>query len=602
MIRPMEETLFYDIEVFKEDYILVFKRYDKSVHSILVNTTEGLHRIVNEYQLIGYNNYSYDDVIVGKMLAGAVTPMQVKIENDKIFDETRKREFAPHNIDSLDCFRQLTGGVALKKVQMNLGENIHECPIDFTIDRKLTEDELQLAIEYCCSDVDSTIDVFNLINKSRDSFYIKGALDELTGGWKKSSIGTNLSKFFGSIEKWWKPKIDENINELLPDELRYHFAKLTKPSTTPEEAQLTLDIWGNELEIGSGGAHSVHPKYCGVMLDNVILLDYASMYPNIMNKFKIIGKNAQTYLKWTFDRVAIKHTKPMEAEAMKLALNRFYGLLKYLGDKTKPWWKEPIAYDKHKALSVCLIGQQYLCYLSNELYKAGYDIVQLNTDGVAFIECERPITKHYKDVWKDCENTIGSFMKLEDDVFTKFIQKDVNNYIGYSEHEVSEKKDGIKAKGAFVKNYKGDNWSSTNKCGIVDLALVNYFIHGIPFSTTIYENRDNLILFQITTSINRKTFDYTMDNNGTVYHLHNRLFAVTRDDALTRLFKVKNLVQEAFEEVDDELNVKTTNFPKLPSRFIICNDALRDVSIPDLDLNYYLYLAEDRLQKFIKRG
>ena len=74
-----KEQLFYDIEVFRFDSLVVCKRKDGSIAGIYWNNRdrktqeepsgfEGIPDLVRDRTLIGYNNYHYDDDIVSLMM------------------------------------------------------------------------------------------------------------------------------------------------------------------------------------------------------------------------------------------------------------------------------------------------------------------------------------------------------------------------------------------------------------------------------------------------------------------------------------------------------------------------------------------------------
>lgn len=79
-----------------------------------------------------------------------------------------------------------------------MGRMILESSIDFTIDRKLTDEELQEVIEYCCYDVDTTIDVYKI--REYNYFNVKERLVRMLP-----------EKFHGKAMKWNTTTISANI-------------------------------------------------------------------------------------------------------------------------------------------------------------------------------------------------------------------------------------------------------------------------------------------------------------------------------------------------------------------------------------------------------
>ena len=59
-----EEYLFYDIEVFSHDALVVFKDINKKLIKVFHNDFIGLVEFIKDKILVGFNNYWYDDKIL----------------------------------------------------------------------------------------------------------------------------------------------------------------------------------------------------------------------------------------------------------------------------------------------------------------------------------------------------------------------------------------------------------------------------------------------------------------------------------------------------------------------------------------------------------
>ncbi|MFH5500938.1 hypothetical protein ACHI3A_16905, partial [Listeria monocytogenes] len=90
----MNNLLFYDIEVFQEDTLVVFKDIDKKIVKLFHNNFDGVKDLISEKTLVGYNNHFYDDFILTAMLDG-FTPYQIKKLNDEIIGGQRKKRIHP---------------------------------------------------------------------------------------------------------------------------------------------------------------------------------------------------------------------------------------------------------------------------------------------------------------------------------------------------------------------------------------------------------------------------------------------------------------------------------------------------------------------------
>lgn len=563
----MREKLFYDIETLKYHTVIVFMNEDKEVIKIMHNDFAGLKDIIDNHILIGYNNVFFDDKILTLIMNGIRKPEAIQRYSQRIIFDDYKM-YADRSIKSFDVFKALSPDKpSLKKVEANLGLKIVESAIPFDIDRELSQDELQELIDYCIYDVASTIDSFNQVtdrsgNIVRDTFEIKKMLIDLVGE-GKHHYGNSffIDKMYPLPDKWISHRIPaELINDIENEEVRNFFKTLGK--------ELVIDYLDNKITFAKGGLHSVSNELTGKLLDDVIILDVGGMYAKTLINYKILGDKTKEFEEMVEHRNVLKAQKDPKQLAYKLVQNSTFGVMGF---------QYSTLYDEYRKDTTCYIGQALLIIFAEMLYNIGCKIVQCNTDGVAFQIGSATLedVEHVKQVWEKKYDYI-----LEYEYYDKFVQKDVNSYVA-----IEKDTQKIKAKGSFVNNYQGNVYYSANTTAIVDLMLVNKFMFDIPFHETIIQYKDNLILFQIITSITRK-FSHVVDNEGNIYQKVNRVFATTT--GMTSLKKVKI--------VDDE--ERYTKFPKLPKTFTICNEELKDVTLDNLDFNYYVEIAEQRYKDF----
>lgn len=558
----MKDLLFYDIEVFQEDSLVVFKDIEKNLVAVFVNDFKGIYELIKGKTLVGYNNHFYDDYILSYMI-DQKPQHHIKRLNDEIIGGERGK--AVHRvIRSLDCFQQIDVSMpSLKKIEANFGKNIIESSVDFNIDRKLTAEELQESIDYCSYDVDNTIDVFKLRIKS----YFepkKGIVDllpvekqEKAGRWNTTTISANI--LMDKPENQWSDiRLGEyrkdgeyKMLEIVPNEVKQHW--LTK-----DKGNLTHREFGCDIEFGFGGLHGV-PVGGETVFRNVKLLDVASLYPNIIMKLKALGKATDIYSQIVEKRLSVKHTDKTLSDALKLVINSCYGLLNN---------QYSILYNPKAAKSVCLFGQICLYDLCQRLAPS-CKLININTDGVAFTTD----TDDYLTVWKEWEADYG--FTLEEDGFDLFIQKDVNNYIGV-------RGDKVKCKGGDVGRYSGDSWFKNNSNRIVDVALVNKLVYGQDVLDTIMENLDKPRMFQIILQAGG-TFLGTFDKDGKKYNKVNRVFPVKRNGVTLEKRRIDG---------------GTVKFPDAPEQMLVWNDDVDKIENfgQIIDINYYYKIINKKLE------
>ena len=131
-----EDYLFYDIEVFSHNAMVVFKDIDKKLIKVFHNNFTKLAEFIEGKTLVGFNNYFYDDKILTHMI-DLKSVKQIKEINDQLIAgqtvAVRKPRFK-----SLDVFQQIDPSYpSLKKIEGNMGRMILESSVPFSINRPL---------------------------------------------------------------------------------------------------------------------------------------------------------------------------------------------------------------------------------------------------------------------------------------------------------------------------------------------------------------------------------------------------------------------------------------------------------------------------------
>lgn len=279
-----ENLLFYDIESFKEDALVVFKDINNEVVRIFHNDFEGMYEVIKGKTLIGFNNYFYDDPMLEKMLA-CWTPQQLKEQNDRLISGQKIKIYRlGSEIVTLDCFQQAdVSKPSLKKIEANMGANIYESLIDFNLDRKLNEEELEETIQYCSYDVQMTIEIYK--KRIKDYFEPKlnivAMLDEPIQKrairWNTTTISANLVTNGRPLQQWSDVRLgpyDESGEYELFTKVPKQVEAFWKENATKDKGKFVHEEFGCKIEFGFGGLHGV-PIRNKVRYKNVKMLDVA---------------------------------------------------------------------------------------------------------------------------------------------------------------------------------------------------------------------------------------------------------------------------------------------------------------------------------------
>ena len=560
-----QDLLFYDIEVFKHDSLVVFKDINKRIVRIFHNNYAKLGEFITGKTLCGFNNYHYDDKILTYMIE-LKPQFLIKELNDKIIRGENVKFINKAPFRSLDTNQQIdVSRPSLKKIEGNMGRKILESSVSFDIDRPLTEQEFEEVLDYCAYDVDTTIDVYKL--REGSYFQPKESLIEMLGKpqaerWNTTTISANLL-LERPLPKWESVRIPPEMWELVPQEVREMWlsvATFTAPAA--EVKTTTIEEFENEIQFGFGGLHGAHKKI--KRAKNVKLLDVKSMYPNIILILNVLGTIAGEKYKEILDRrLKVKHVNKILSEALKLILNSVYG---NLGNKYS------LLYNPMALLSVCIFGQIALYELCKRL--APYaEIININTDGVAFI----PHDDAYLRVAKDWEKDFLG-LELEEKNYDLFIQKDVNNYIAVKNSVP------IECKGGDVNRFEKDAYFKNNNARILDIALVEHLINGKDVLETLLENLDKPHLFQYILK-SGSTYLGVFDEKGNEYNKVNRVFASKKEGFC--LYKRRH---------DNGL----VRFADAPISMYLWNNETSEIDNFEkiVDINHYYQLVLKRLERW----
>lgn len=612
--NEFEDYLFFDIEVFKYDSLVVFKNYKKeTVASFWNGEFEGISDVIREKVLVGYNNYSYDDYILEYMRRN-YPQEEIKELNDDIIT-TDLKIYKPFelrkNYISLDCMQQLTPGgkntqPSLKKIEANLGKSIVESSVDFNIDRPLTEEEKASTLKYCEYDVESTIDIFKLRFNSYflPKFHVIKMLNhniqQKALRWNTTTIAANFITC-NEIRRYANHELsphtdrvkdnlfytDDDLYNKVPQEVVNVWERATVSNNVVKESY-THEAFGCSFEFGFGGLHGINDTQ--TKFHDVYLLDVTSMYPNILVYLKSLGEEATERFKRILqERITIKRKDPVKANAYKLILNSIYGQMKN---------EYSNVHNPKGGESVCIYGQIALFDLCRKLYDAGYTLININTDGVAFNGSAIDPDYEFNHIVEDWEKEYH--LQLELTRFKTWIQKDVNNYVAIDYDQ------RIKVKGADVNafldpknfndiesiNFAGSRWNSTNSVGIVAHCLVNKLLYNKEPYETVLDNINYPLLFQMVLHTGTKYKEAVDVDTGVKFQKVNRIFAAKETAPSVHLVKQRVLNGK----------VNTCSYPNAPERMFVYNDDLSKFSdFTDIvDFDYYIKLADKAIERWIE--
>lgn len=568
---------FYDFEVFKHDWMVVVINPVTHDERVIINDADALTALYEERKRdiwVGYNNLHYDQFIFKGILCG----FDPKAINDFIIVEGHKGWQYSSLLRKLymvnyDVFHPRTDR-GLKTHEAYLGNDICETTVPFDIDRKLTDAEVAETVKYCRHDVEQTIEVFMQRKSEFDARMDLLKMFDLPLVYL-GKTDAQLTAIILGAERPARPRDDEFDIVPLPclDLGPYDFIRLwyLDPANQDYSATLDFDIAGCPHKCAWGGLHGAVAQYAGE--GYFINVDVESYYPAEMIAHELLSRNVRDPSKFKGirdHRIELKHAKDPRQKALKLVINGTFGASK---DKFNS------LYDPRQANMVCVNGQLMLIDLMHKLVRdAGAEIIQSNTDGVlirmpdGFDGGPDAFYDRVDDVAYGWEHRTG--MGLEFDEFTRVYQKDVNNYVLVAA-------DGsMKTKGAYVKKLGPLDYD----LAVVNKALVEYMVHGVPVEDTIAAD-DDLIDYQRVVKVSGK-YKYGVHGHERLTDRCFRVFASTREsDGMVGRVKTGKAKPEKFGNTSEHS--------------FIDNGDVHGKKCPSyLDKSWYIQLAKTRLAQF----
>ncbi len=567
--------IFYDFEVFRYNWLVVFIDPYKEETTIIIDDPECLEKYYKEhkhYIFIGYNSRHYDQYI----FKGILADFNAWYINDFIINKKMPGWRLSDIIQQIRLYNydvaKLNDG-GLKTLESFMGNDIEETSVPFDIDRPLTPEEIAETVKYCTHDVEQTIEVF--MQRKADFDAHMGLIT--TFKLPLSYINKTPVQLSAKILNCERVERDDEFEvEIVPTlRLTKYTAVLNWFKRRLQECKntgnygtesLKIDIAGVPHSFGFGGAHGARLKYhkTGLLLH----VDVESYYPLLMLTYGFLTRNSRTPEKFREiyeTRVALKRAgKKKEQAPYKIVINGTFGISK---DPTSP------AYDPRQANNICINGQLLLVDLIEKLEAVpGFELVQSNTDGlIIWIPDTDDAFNMTDDICYEWEQRTG--MKLAFDVITEIYQKDVNNYVFRFENGKIERKGG----------YVQESNPLKNDLTIVNTALVEYMMNGTPIETTV-NSCDDMNLFQKVVKVSAK-YLRAWHNDAWLKDKTFRVFASTNPKD-TAIYKQKSV------------GANLEKFANTPEHCIIYNGAITPDLKLSIDKSYYISLAKKRLKDY----
>lgn len=371
-----EEIIFFDVEVFPNLFVVVWKKPGKDCVKMINPTPRDIENLIG-YRLIGFNNRRYDNHILFARLIGSSNEELFKI-SQRIIEGSKNAFFKEaYNLSYTDVYDFSSKKQSLKKWEIELG--IHHQELGLPWDQPVPEELWPLVAEYCCNDVIATEAVFN--DRQAD-FVAREILSDIA------------RKLTGNAS------VNDTTNQLTT---KIIFRGDKSPQSQFVYTDLSTIFPGYSFEKGKSMYRGEDPKEGGYvysepgMYEDVALLDIASMHPTSIEQLNLFGSYTKNFSDLKTARIYIKHgdfelAKQMFdgalapyledaknadalAYALKIAINSVYGL-------TSASFDNPFKDPRNKDNIVAKRGALFMINLKHEIQNLGLTVAHIKTDSI----------------------------------------------------------------------------------------------------------------------------------------------------------------------------------------------------------------------------
>lgn len=389
VVIPNQQLWIYDVEVYRNVFIVVAKSLGTGEYIELINPDKYEIEDLLQKPLVGFNNLKYDNhILYGAMLGESNEELYIRSQG--IINKDRSAfAYNAYGLSYLDIYEMSTVKQSLKKFEAEL--DIKHDEMDWPWDKPLPEELWGRALEYCRNDVDATESVF--YNRAMD-YKARCILASISGLPINAKTQEQTAKIiFGDDKNPQSKFIYTDLSETFPGyTFEYKTREVKGKDKTIRIVKEPVSMYMGE-EVGEGGYVYSEP---GVYND-VVLLDIGSQHPHSLIAMNYFGPYTKNYADLVDARMYIKHgefdkVRPMFdgkltpylndedsaselAYSLKIPINIVYGM-------TSASFDNPFRHPKNFDNIVAKRGALFMVNLKHEVQKRGFTVAHIKTDSI----------------------------------------------------------------------------------------------------------------------------------------------------------------------------------------------------------------------------
>lgn len=388
-IYPKEELVFFDIEVYPNLFVVVWKKYHDDEFTKWINPTPDQIEYLLSFPIVGFNNRRYDNHILYARLLGC-NNLELFRQSYRIVNEKNAKSgmyAAAYELSYTDIYEYAQKKQSLKRWEVDL--DIKHVEMEIPWDQPVPDELIPVVVDYCVNDVEATEKLFDAIYAD---YVAREILATIAKGSMNATNNQLTAKFIFGDDPRPQDKFNYvNLATIFPG-YKYEFGK----------------SYYRGFETGEGGFVYAEPG----VYKNIALLDVESMHPNSLVNMNYFGPYTQRYADLLKVRVLLKHNKIDEVKqmfdgvlapfldnpeflkplvtALKIVINSVYGMTSAKFDNK---FKHPDNIDN----IVAKRGALFMVDLKFAIEEQGYQVCHIKTDSVKIPNADEKIIKFVED-------------------------------------------------------------------------------------------------------------------------------------------------------------------------------------------------------------
>lgn len=415
--------VFFDMEVFPNYNCLCWKILgSKQTNRERFPTAKTVVDLLQDYNLIGFNNKSYDNMMLHQIMEGADSAALYQVSRSVIAQKMR----VPRQVQALsfsDIYDYCNTKQSLKRWEVQLGIHHQEC--QYPWDRPVPESAWDDIDTYCCNDVEASEAVFNATQDDWEARKLLAYLTDMTVNDSTNELTAKL--IFGDDTHPQDQFVYTDLSSIFPGyEYTINNGKCTSTyldKVVGEGGYVSVSLGYYEM-VGVNDVESMHPTSACEL--NIFGTKYTERFRELVKSRKAAKNGDLEFIKkafegrlWDYCQITGQPWKKLKS-SLKVPINAVYGMT---SAKFTNRFKDPRNVDN----IVAKRGALMMMTLEDKLQREGVVPVHIKTDSIKI----KNFTQEINDEIVEFGKSYGYRFTIEE-FYTVFCVFNKTEYLAYN--------------------------------------------------------------------------------------------------------------------------------------------------------------------------